>query len=233
MFIAVFLYLSSILFNASLLQNVSSHWLWICILFWWIQIMIVSLVRYLHLMHCPEIAMRESLSLYDELQGKDVCGRNSDLNPWSYFILRRMSYGNHQILCNSISSDSELNINIGKLPRENEERRRHRSKEKRDASHFKLQTDFVCVGGEEGDTGFGAQLLETGSICCHIYQPGWFILKCLPGELGFVCKWRGYCLVAVCGQADGEGCHCMPWGWARIWLASSVLALPDFLLWPT
>lgn len=33
MFIAVFLYLSSILFNASLLQNVSSHWLWICILF--------------------------------------------------------------------------------------------------------------------------------------------------------------------------------------------------------
>lgn len=48
--------------------------------------------------------------------------------------------------------------------------------------------DFVCAGGEEGDTGFGAQLLETGSICCHIYQPGWFILKCLPGELGFVCK---------------------------------------------
>lgn len=55
-----------------------------------------------------------------------------------------MSYGNHQILCNSISSDSELNINIGKLPRENEERRRHRSKEKRDASHFKLQT-WLCL----------------------------------------------------------------------------------------
>lgn len=95
-----------------------------------------------------------------------------------------MSYGNHQILCNSISSDSELTINIGKLPRENEERRRHGSKEKRDASHFKLQTDFVCAGGEEGDTGFGAQLLETGSICCHIYQPGWFILRCLPGRAG-------------------------------------------------
>lgn len=181
MFIAVFLYLNSILFNASLLQNVSSHWLWICILFWWIQIMIVSLVRYRHLMHCPEIAMRENLSLYDELQGKDVCGRTSDLNPWNYFILRRMSYGNHQILCNSISSDSELTINIGKLPWENEERRQHRSKEKRGASHFKLQTDFVCTGGEEGDTGFGAQLLETGSICCYI-PAGWFVLKCLPGR---------------------------------------------------
>lgn len=23
-------------------------------------------------------------------------------------------------------------------------------------------------------------------------------------------------LVAVCGQADGEGCHCMLWGRARI-----------------
>lgn len=105
-----------------------------------------------------------------------------------------MSYGNHQILCNSISSDSELNINIGKLPRENEERRRHRSKEKRDASHFKLQTDFVCAGGEEGDTGFGAQLLETGSIRCHIYQPGWFILKCLPGRAGICLQMKGILL---------------------------------------
>lgn len=43
--------------------------------------MIFSLVRYLHLMHCPEIAMRKSLSLDAELRGKDFCGHNSDLNP--------------------------------------------------------------------------------------------------------------------------------------------------------
>lgn len=40
--------------------------------------MIFSLVRYLHLMHYPEIAMCKSLSLYDELHGKDFCGHNSN-----------------------------------------------------------------------------------------------------------------------------------------------------------
>lgn len=46
---------------------------------------------------------------------KDFCGHNSDLNPLSYFIMRRMMYENHQIFCNFISSDMETNINIGKL----------------------------------------------------------------------------------------------------------------------
>lgn len=45
--------------------------------------MIFSLVRYLRLMHYPEIAMCKSLSLYDELHGKDFCGRYSDLIPLS------------------------------------------------------------------------------------------------------------------------------------------------------
>lgn len=37
-----------------------------------------SLVRYLHLMHYPEIAMCESLSLCGGLHGKDFRGHNSD-----------------------------------------------------------------------------------------------------------------------------------------------------------
>lgn len=46
--------------------------------------MIFSLVRYLRLMHYPEIAMCKSLSLYDdELHGKDFCGHYSDLIPLS------------------------------------------------------------------------------------------------------------------------------------------------------
>lgn len=78
--------------------------------------MIFSLVRYLRLMHCPEIAICKRLSLCEEVYGKDFCGHNSDVNPLSYFIVRRMLYGDHQIFCNFISSDMELNINVGKLP---------------------------------------------------------------------------------------------------------------------
>lgn len=66
-------------------------------------------------MHYPEIAMCKSVSLYDELHGKDFCGHYSDLNPLSYFIMRRMLYGNHQIFCNFISSHMELNITMGRL----------------------------------------------------------------------------------------------------------------------
>jgi len=78
--------------------------------------MIFSLVRFLHLMHCPEIAMCKSLSLYDErTTWKGFCGHTSDLHPLSHFIMRRMLHGNHQIFCNFISSDMELNITIGKL----------------------------------------------------------------------------------------------------------------------
>lgn len=47
--------------------SVSSHWLWTCILIKWLQIMIFSFVRSLHLMHCPERAMCKSFSLYEEL----------------------------------------------------------------------------------------------------------------------------------------------------------------------
>lgn len=36
-------------------------------------------------------------------------------NLLCYFIIRRMLYGYHQIFCNFISSDMELNISIGKL----------------------------------------------------------------------------------------------------------------------
>lgn len=42
--------------------------------------MIFSLVRYLYLMHCPEIAMCKSLFLCDGLHEKDFCGYDSDLN---------------------------------------------------------------------------------------------------------------------------------------------------------
>lgn len=77
--------------------------------------MIFSLVRHLHVMHYPEIAMCKSLSPYEELPGKDFCGHNFDLQPFKYAIVRRMLYGDHQIFCNIISSDMELSINIGKL----------------------------------------------------------------------------------------------------------------------
>lgn len=40
--------------------------------------MTFSLVRYLHLMHYPEIAMCKSLSLYGELHEKDFRRHNSD-----------------------------------------------------------------------------------------------------------------------------------------------------------
>lgn len=40
--------------------------------------MTFPLVWHLHLMHFPEIAMCKSLSLYDELHGKDFRGPNSD-----------------------------------------------------------------------------------------------------------------------------------------------------------
>lgn len=85
--------------------------------------MIFSLVRYLRLMHCPEIAMCKSLYMMNELHGKDFFGHTSDLSALSQFdlsalsqfITRRMFCGNHQIFCNFISSDMELNVNIGKL----------------------------------------------------------------------------------------------------------------------
>lgn len=75
--------------------------------------MTFSLVKYLHLMHYPEIAMCKSLGMvnYLEKTSEDIILTNLLF----YFIIRRMLYGYHQIFCNFISSDMELNISIGKL----------------------------------------------------------------------------------------------------------------------
>lgn len=61
-------------------------------------------------------------------------------NLLCYFIVRRMVYGYHQIFCNFISSDMELNISIGKLSWENEKGRKQAKNH--DTSLFKLQIDL-------------------------------------------------------------------------------------------
>lgn len=153
--------------------------------------MIFSLVRYLHLMHCPEIAMCKSLSLYDEWTTME---RTSDLDLLSHFIMRRMLYGSHQIFCNFISSDLELNITVGKLWWENKERRKCRRKEDRDTLHFKLQIDFFC---REGENRFWCWVPSKVSACAAIHRPAWFVLKCLSGRAGIRLKGKGCCWKAL------------------------------------
>lgn len=63
-------------------------------------------------------------------------------NLLCYFIIRRMVYGYHQIFCNFISSDMELNISIGKR------KKKKTSKENHDTSLFKLQIDLGWGEGE-------------------------------------------------------------------------------------
>lgn len=46
-------------------------------------------------MYCLEIVICKSFFLCEEVYGKDFCGYNFDVNLLSYFIVRRMLYGDY------------------------------------------------------------------------------------------------------------------------------------------
>lgn len=101
---------------------------------------VFSFVRCLHLMHSPQRALRKSYSPYEELHGKDFCGHNSDLNPWNSSPWEECC----------VKSPNNLQLCFIWHRSEHQHRRtfmrkwgscQHRSKEQRDSSCFKLQTD--------------------------------------------------------------------------------------------
>lgn len=163
--------------------------------------------------------------------------RTSDLHLLSHFVMRRTLYENHQIFCNFISSDLELNITVGKLWWENKERRKCRRKEDRDTLHFKLQIDFFC---REGENRFGAEFPRK---CQHVqsytglHGLSWNVYL---GEQGFVSKERGaagspawlLCVVRLPPSATvrGVGWPGMAAGLLRVLLCmTSVLLAPPGL----
>lgn len=166
-----------------LLCSVPSHWLWTCILIRWLQITIFSFVRYLHLTHCPERAVCKSYSLYEELHGKDFCGRNSDLNPrntssWEECCVDITTF---------ISSDVGLNINIGILSWENEKSCKHGSNKKCDSSISNYRRNWFKGMGV---TALVLRYLEIASIRSGVLYTSldsfsWIVYL---GGLAFACE---------------------------------------------
>lgn len=165
--------------------------------------------------------------MMNELHRKDFCGHTSDLSVLSHFIVRRMFFGNHQMFCNLISSDMELNVNIGKLWWENEGRRKHTSKEDQDTLRFKLQIGFFC---REGDNRFGAEFIGKCPPFAVVYQP--IPDQALCPEMSVwegrgMPKQRGTCRRSLCGQASGWPLWRRQVSQARCLLCpASVVALP-------
>lgn len=90
--------------------------------------------------------------------------RTSDLHLLSHFIIRRMLYGHHQIFCNFISSDLELNINVGKL--DEKTKKEENAEGKRTVTLCILNCRLISFAGRE-KTGFVLSSLESVSVCSH------------------------------------------------------------------